>query len=67
MLDNDCRLGNQQKGKRTLMKRIYNREQGQGLVEYALILVFVVLIVLVMLLIFGPRVGEMFSTVVDIV
>lgn len=49
------------------MKRIYNREQGQGLVEYALILVFVVLIVLVMLLIFGPRVGEMFSTVVDIV
>jgi pilus assembly protein Flp/PilA len=37
--------------------------KGQGLVEYALILLLVVLIVIVMLTIFGPAVGNMFSTV----
>ena len=37
--------------------------KGQGLVEYALILLLVVLVVIVMLAIFGPAVGNMFSTV----
>lgn len=37
--------------------------KGQGLVEYALILVLVVLVVIVMLYLFGPAVGNMYSTV----
>ncbi len=37
---------------------------GQGLVEYALILAFVAIIVLVVLALFGPAVGNMFSTVI---
>jgi len=39
-------------------------EKGQGLVEYALILVLVVIIVIVILAILGPAIGNMFSTVV---
>ena len=38
-------------------------EKGQGLVEYALILLLVALVVIVMLALFGPAVGNMFSTV----
>lgn len=40
-------------------------DQGQGLVEYALILVFVVLVVIIVLYIFGPAVGNMYSYIVD--
>jgi pilus assembly protein Flp/PilA len=39
-------------------------EIGQGLVEYALILVFVAVIVIVILALLGPAIGRMFSTVV---
>ncbi|NOR83497.1 MAG: pilus assembly protein [Ardenticatenales bacterium] len=38
---------------------------GQGLVEYALILMLVALVVISLLLIFGPAVGNMFSNVVS--
>ncbi len=38
-------------------------EEGQGLVEYALILVFVALVVFAILFILGPQVGNMFSRV----
>lgn len=41
-----------------------SREIGQGLVEYALILILVVIVVLVVLTIFGSNVGTMFSNVV---
>ena len=37
---------------------------GQGLVEYALIMMLVALIVLVILALLGPAVGNMFSNVV---
>jgi pilus assembly protein Flp/PilA len=37
--------------------------KGQGLVEYALILLLVVLVVIVMLALFGPAVGNMYSTI----
>jgi pilus assembly protein Flp/PilA len=40
-----------------------NFEKGQGLVEYALILVLVVLVVIVLLWLFGPAVGRLYSTV----
>ena len=42
----------------------YPRDKGQGLVEYALILMLVALIVIVLVAIFGPAVGNMFSNVV---
>ena len=37
---------------------------GQGLVEYALILVLVGLVVLVLIYIYGPAVGNLFSNIV---
>lgn len=40
-------------------------EEGQGLTEYALILAFVVLIVIVALVALGPAVGNLYSTVVN--
>jgi pilus assembly protein Flp/PilA len=39
------------------------KERGQGLVEYALILVLVAIVVLAALLILGPVIGNAFSTV----
>ena len=39
--------------------------RAQGLVEYALILMLVALVVLVMLAIFGPAVGNMYSEVIS--
>ena len=36
-------------------------EKGQGLVEYALILVLVAVIVIAILLLLGPTVGDVFS------
>lgn len=38
-------------------------EQGQGLVEYALILVLVAIVVIAVLLIMGPIIGNTFSTI----
>jgi pilus assembly protein Flp/PilA len=38
-------------------------ERGQGLVEYALILVLVAVVVIAILLLLGPIVGNVFSTV----
>ena len=40
------------------------REEGQGLVEYALILVLVAIVVIAILLLLGPVVGNVVSTVV---
>ncbi len=39
------------------------REEGQGLVEYALILVLVAIVVIAILLLLGPVVGNVFSNV----
>ena len=41
------------------------REEGQGLVEYALILVLVAVIVIVILALLGPAIGNIFSNVVS--
>ncbi len=40
------------------------RSEGQGLVEYALLLVFVALIVLAILVLLGPAIGNVFSHIV---
>ena len=39
-------------------------EEGQGLVEYALILVLVVFVVVISLQIVGPAVGNMYGTII---
>lgn len=38
-------------------------QKGQGLVEYALILVLVAIVVIAVLLLLGPAIGNAFSTV----
>jgi pilus assembly protein Flp/PilA len=40
------------------------RENGQGLVEYALILVLVAVVVIVILALLGPAIGNIFSNIV---
>ncbi len=40
-------------------------EEGQGLVEYALILVLVAIVVIVILIVLGPSVGNIFSNIVS--
>jgi pilus assembly protein Flp/PilA len=39
------------------------KEKGQGLVEYALILVLVAIVVIAALTILGPRIGNVFSRI----
>jgi pilus assembly protein Flp/PilA len=39
-------------------------EQGQGLVEYGLILILVAVIVVIILVLLGPAVGNLFSNIV---
>lgn len=38
---------------------------GQGMLEYAMILALVAVVVIVVLALFGPAIGDMFSSVVD--
>ena len=38
-------------------------QKGQGLVEYALILTLVAIVVLASLMVIGPRIGNIFSTI----
>jgi pilus assembly protein Flp/PilA len=40
------------------------REEGQGLVEYALIILFIAIVVVAVLLIFGPTIGNLYSMIV---
>jgi pilus assembly protein Flp/PilA len=39
--------------------------KGQGLVEYALILVLVAVVVIVVLALLGPRIGQIFSDIMS--
>ena len=41
------------------------REEGQGLVEYALILVLVSIVVIAILLLLGPVIGNIFSNIIN--
>ena len=41
------------------------REEGQGLVEYALILVLIAIVVIAILVLVGPVVGNVFSQIVS--
>jgi pilus assembly protein Flp/PilA len=50
---------------RSLWHARHASEEGQGLVEYAMILVLVVLIVLVVVTLLGPWVGNVYSNVIN--
>lgn len=41
------------------------REEGQGLVEYALILVLVAVVVIAILTLLGPQIGNTFSKITN--
>ncbi|MFO7323229.1 MAG: pilus assembly protein [Chloroflexota bacterium] len=41
------------------------QEEGQGLLEYALILILVAIVVLVVLVTLGPTVGNMYTNIVN--
>ena len=41
------------------------KEKGQGLVEYALILVLVAVVVIVILSLLGPAIGNIFQNIVN--
>jgi pilus assembly protein Flp/PilA len=43
------------------------REKGQGLVEYALIILLVALAVIVILALIGPAIGSMFSQLTPLI
>jgi pilus assembly protein Flp/PilA len=47
-----------------MIKRILTGKRGQGLVEYALILVLVAIVVMVILALLGPAIGNVFSNIV---
>lgn len=44
---------------------LYGSERGQGLVEYALILVLVAVVVIAILALLGPAIGNVFSTILE--
>lgn len=50
-------------GKQAIIKK--SSELGQGLLEYALIMILVALIVIVILALLGPAVGNMFSNIIS--
>jgi pilus assembly protein Flp/PilA len=41
------------------------KEKGQGLVEYALILVLVAVVVIVVMRVLGPTIGNVFSSIIN--
>ena len=47
------------------LRRELTKQEGQGMVEYALILVLVSIVVIVILLTLGGRIGNVFSNVVS--
>ena len=45
--------------------RISNHEQGQSLLEYALILILVAIIVIIVIYLFGPAIGNLYSNIIQ--
>jgi pilus assembly protein Flp/PilA len=41
-------------------------EQGQGLLEYALVLLLIAIAIIAVLVIFGPAIGNLYSEVLDL-
>ncbi len=52
-------------GKEVFRMLFAPKQKGQGLVEYALILVLVAVVVIVILALLGPAIGNVFSNIVN--
>lgn len=46
-----------------MMMAFIPKERGQGLVEYALLLVMIALVVILLLLLLGPLIGNVFTKI----
>lgn len=46
-----------------MLDRLFNRERGQGLVEYALIIALIAIVVIAILILLGPAIGSVFSQI----
>ena len=46
-----------------MLDRIFDRDRGQGLVEYALILALVAIVVIAGLILLGPQIQSMFKNI----
>jgi pilus assembly protein Flp/PilA len=46
-----------------MLERLFHRDQGQGLVEYALIIALVAVVVIGILILLGPAIGSIFSQI----
>ncbi len=49
-----------------MFHKLTQRERGQGLVEYALILVLVAVVVIIILAMLGPAIGNIFCNIVGV-
>jgi pilus assembly protein Flp/PilA len=41
----------------------YSKEKGQGILEYALLLIFVAFVIIVVLVLLGPAIGNIYSNI----
>ena len=46
-----------------MLDRLFRRERGQGLVEYALIIALVAVVVIGIIILIGPALGNIFSNI----
>ena len=51
------------KGTPTMLRSFFAKEDGQGLVEYALILVLIAIVVIGILTVLGGKVSQVFSSI----
>jgi pilus assembly protein Flp/PilA len=51
------------KGGKPMFKKM--QKKGQGLVEYALILVLVAIVIIIILSVLGPAIGNVFSQIIN--
>jgi pilus assembly protein Flp/PilA len=49
----------------SVLTSLADRDEGQGLVEYGLIIFFVAIVVIAILMLLGPQVGSIFSSIVN--
>ncbi len=47
------------------MLSLYREQEGQGLVEYALVIVLVAVVIVLIVAVLGPQIGNMFSRVTN--
>lgn len=50
---------------RNLLNWLKNEESGQGMVEYGLLVALIAIVVVVALLVLGPKVADMFNNVAN--